>query len=58
MQGDSNLQEFVCGISYRLHMNTPFVYKKTEEHGNADALGRGPLQVISATTEMPPEWKS
>ena len=31
------------------------VFKKTEEHGNADALSRLPLQVVPAKTEMPPE---
>ena len=31
------------------------VFKKTEEHGNADALSRLPLQVVPAKTETPPE---
>ena len=31
------------------------VFKKTEEHGNTDALSRLPLQVVPAKTETPPE---
>ena len=31
------------------------VFKKTEEHGNADALSRLPLQIVPAKTETPPE---
>ena len=51
-----HLPEFVVDLSHWLHMNTQlFLRIKTEEHGNADALSRLPLQVVSAKIETPPE---